>query len=560
MAAETDADVVLPEGALRLGKEIARGASGVVHDATLYGGTVCAKVSPWRSFATLPQRWGDFNCPRCVFVSQSLHMLCNPEVYELRRGTPLFHDMATQLLREARLLQSLRHPNVVQMHGVVMHPEHGHMQWLVTEQANGGSLEAWLSVRGVLSLEELLDLLRSVMGALVYLHNRVPAVLHRDVKPANVLVFMTFGGGIVWKLGDVGIATVLQSTLHARTLTGTLMYMAPDVLLGPYDGKVDVFSVGIMAAELVVRHMDIADFHRSATSQYRLPSDRPALVADACDRLEHVSAALASLVRSCSAMMAADRMNSEDALRALQAIVLQVGAVGAGAVVGAAAAAAAAAAVVAGATTGAVAAAGAGAGVGAIGAGAVSGRLVPQLTVEAAHGSLARAVQVVDMSEALEAMEELRVPSDVSERVCDAMAVAAAASDSGEVTAEQFLRMVVEHGVKTLVAAKLRRRLRTTAPVPPPTVRTRESVGLRCVLVVCTCYVGYSTALTRCGVLWCLVVSCGVVWCRVVSCGVVWYRVVSCGVVWCRVVSCGAVRCGMVRWWMALVWVHTRHL
>jgi serine/threonine protein kinase len=144
---------------------------------------------------------------------QSLHMLCKPEVYHLRRGTPEFDAVAAELLQEARLLQSLRHPNIVLLHGVVMHPEHGYVQWLVTELANGGSLEAWLAARlGVLTLSELLDLLRSVMRALVYLHSRTPAVLHRDVKPANVLVFMTFGGGIVWKLADVGISKVRDGT------------------------------------------------------------------------------------------------------------------------------------------------------------------------------------------------------------------------------------------------------------------------------------------------------------------------------------------------------------
>ncbi len=60
-----------------------------------------------------------------------------------------------------------------------------------------------------MTLEELLDLLRSVMRALVYLHSRTPSVLHRDIKPANVLVFTSPDGGIVWKLGDVGIAKVL---------------------------------------------------------------------------------------------------------------------------------------------------------------------------------------------------------------------------------------------------------------------------------------------------------------------------------------------------------------
>jgi hypothetical protein len=74
--------------------------------------------------------------------------------------------------------------------------------------------------------------------------------------------------------------------------------------------------------------------------------------------------------------------------------------------------------------------------------------------------------ETVDMSDALEAMEELHVASEVSERVCDGMAVVAA--EVGEVSGAQFLSLVTEEGVKTAVAARLRQRLRITAPVPPP--------------------------------------------------------------------------------------------
>ncbi len=251
-------------------------------------------------------------------------MLCDPELYGLRRGTPEFEFAAQELLQEARLLQSLRHDNIVTMHGVTMHPEHGHVQWLVTELADGGSLEAWLSARGVLTLAELVDLLRSVMRALVYLHSRTPSVIHRDVKPANMLVFSTPDGGVAWKVADVGIAKVLQSTMRARTISGTPMYMAPDVLFGAYDGKVDVFGVGIMAAELVVRHMDIEGFERVDDRVYNEPDHREALVDDACNRLDRVCPALASVVRGCSAIKAKHRMSSDVALQALTAIEVPV--------------------------------------------------------------------------------------------------------------------------------------------------------------------------------------------------------------------------------------------
>jgi serine/threonine protein kinase len=244
-------------------------------------------------------------------------VLLDPGLFELHRGMAAFNDTAEELLKEARLLQSLRHDNIVQLRGVTMHPEHGHVHWLVTEYATGGSLEAWLAARDRLTLAELLELLISVMRALVYLHSREPAVIHRDVKPANVLVFNVFGGGTVWKLGDVGIAKLLHSTRNGHTLAGTMMYMARDVFDGCYDGKVDVFSVGIMAAELVVRFMDIVGFERVPATTYRYPDHRSALVDAARARLDVVCPALSSVVRRCSAMKAKHRMSSDAALQAL---------------------------------------------------------------------------------------------------------------------------------------------------------------------------------------------------------------------------------------------------
>ncbi len=378
---------------------------------------------------------------------QSLHMLLTPEMYGLRRGTPEFERAAQELLQEAQLLWVLRHDNIVTLRGVTMHPEHGHVQWLVTERANGGSLEAWLANRGHMTLEDLLDLLRSVMQALVYMHSRTPSVLHRDIKPANVLVFTVHRGGIVWKLADVGIAKVLQSTLRAHTGAGTPMYTALDVYAGPYDGRVDVFSTGIMAAELVVRHVDIAGFKRVAADAYSLPEHRLSLVEDACTRLDTICPALSAVVRGCSAIKAKHRMSSDVALRALQdvAIVAEAATSAASATSTASASAAFAAAASPPPPPSPPVGGGGGGGVG----GSVS--------------------DVVDMSVADDAMGELGIDREVSDRVCDAMVLAA--DSNGKIPGAQFLQMVVDEGVRPSVAMKLRQRLGITAGVPPRKVR-----------------------------------------------------------------------------------------
>ncbi len=86
-----------------------------------------------------------------------------------------------------------------------------------------------------------------------------------------------------------------------------------------------------------------------------------------------------------------------------------------------------------------------------------------------AAGAGASAPHVVDMSEALSAMEALQLPSEVSDRVCEFMV--AAAAEAGAVTGARFLQMVVDEGVKPAIAMKLRQRLGIAAVVPPRTVR-----------------------------------------------------------------------------------------
>ncbi len=86
-----------------------------------------------------------------------------------------------------------------------------------------------------------------------------------------------------------------------------------------------------------------------------------------------------------------------------------------------------------------------------------------------AIGAASQAVDVVDMSEALAAMEALHIAADVSDRVCDEIVLAVA--EVGHVTGTHFLQIVVDEGIKTALAMKLREKLRITSAVPPRRVR-----------------------------------------------------------------------------------------
>jgi serine/threonine protein kinase len=97
------------------------------------------------------------------------------------------------------------------------------------------------------SFPKIVDWAVQIADALAYLHD-VQRILHRDVKSSNI--FLTSG---LLKLGDFGIARLLDTEDRATTLAGTPHYMSPEALSGDgYDAKSDVWALGCIVYELCV--------------------------------------------------------------------------------------------------------------------------------------------------------------------------------------------------------------------------------------------------------------------------------------------------------------------
>jgi serine/threonine protein kinase len=148
--------------------------------------------------------------------------------------------------REAKSLAKLTHPNIV---GIIDYGEHEGSPYLVMPYFKGGTLKQFLGKP--LPIEKAAALLEPVADALAFAHQK--GIIHRDVKPANILI--TEGGKPM--LTDFGIARLLE-TNDGATLTGTGMgvgtpeYMSPEQGMGrPVDGRTDVYSLGIVLFELV---------------------------------------------------------------------------------------------------------------------------------------------------------------------------------------------------------------------------------------------------------------------------------------------------------------------
>ncbi|WP_443048151.1 protein kinase domain-containing protein [Streptomyces sp. NBC_00252] len=142
-------------------------------------------------------------------------------------------------LREARATARIDHPNVVRVYDVV---DEGERLWIVMELVAGRSLERMLTDDGALGPREVARLGLGLVAALRQVH--AGGVLHRDIKPGNVLVE---NGGRRVVLTDFGIAAIQDAT--ALTVVGMLVgspdYMAPERISGhPQGPPSDIWSLG----------------------------------------------------------------------------------------------------------------------------------------------------------------------------------------------------------------------------------------------------------------------------------------------------------------------------
>jgi eukaryotic-like serine/threonine-protein kinase len=147
-----------------------------------------------------------------------------------------------RFLREARTAASLSHPNIVPIYRA--DEIDGHV-FFAMAYVEGDSLAARLGPNGTLPHTELVPLLTDVAHALDYAHAR--SVIHRDVKPENILIDRATGRAL---LTDFGIARVAQAATMTATgqVLGTVWYMSPEQVMGdPLDGRSDLYALGVVA-------------------------------------------------------------------------------------------------------------------------------------------------------------------------------------------------------------------------------------------------------------------------------------------------------------------------
>jgi eukaryotic-like serine/threonine-protein kinase len=166
-------------------------------------------------------------------------------------------DIRRRFEREAKTTSALNHPHIVTVHDV---GEHEGMQYIVSELVDGGTLDDSSMGSRRRSWRQSVELLTGVADALAAAH--AAGVMHRDVKPGNILI----GSNGYAKLADFGLAKLVdtgdydlgdprQRASHqtrAGLVVGTVAYMSPEQAAGqPLDARSDVFSFGVVLYELL---------------------------------------------------------------------------------------------------------------------------------------------------------------------------------------------------------------------------------------------------------------------------------------------------------------------
>lgn len=207
----------------------------------------------------------DLKCERQVVVKTLRTELYDQDEWELRFQREI---RVTALLSEKN-----KHVVALLQHG----REKGLGFYYVMEHLDGVSLTALLKRNEPLSFSDSFHIFHQLCEALEHAHTH--DVVHRDLKPDNILLVKEEGDPLFVKILDFGIAKVMRGTAHpnlTQNPVGTPLYMAPEQFMGlPIDRRTDVYISGLLLYELLTRSQPFASQENSMRKQIRLHCVEP---------------------------------------------------------------------------------------------------------------------------------------------------------------------------------------------------------------------------------------------------------------------------------------------
>ncbi len=147
-----------------------------------------------------------------------------------------------ELLKEPRLLAALNHPNIV---SIITAEKQDSVFFIVMEYIPGETLENVIARDGALDLSRALDYTCQIANAVDHAHRQ--GVIHRDLRPANVLV----SDNDQLKVADFGTSRFLEIAAHGTTVIGSPPYMAPEQFQGKAVFASDIYSIGVTMYQML---------------------------------------------------------------------------------------------------------------------------------------------------------------------------------------------------------------------------------------------------------------------------------------------------------------------
>ena len=154
---------------------------------------------------------------------------------------------------EGDTMKRVSHKNIVTLYDYCQHKD---TVWLLMEFCSLGDLDKYLETYPELPFENRVRIMREAASAIHHLHNHSPQIIHRDIKPQNILM-TDIRDKHVAKLSDFGYAKLYDHSLSQSgsafytSMKGTTRYMDPEFFLYEegelnYSASIDVFSLGIV--------------------------------------------------------------------------------------------------------------------------------------------------------------------------------------------------------------------------------------------------------------------------------------------------------------------------
>ena len=202
-------------------------------------------------------------------------------------------EFRARFIREAELAATLRHPHIV---GVLDRGEYDGQLWISMDYVDGTDAGRLIreSYPHGMPEQDVLEIVTAVADALDFGHER--RLLHRDVKPENILVTTSDGRRRRVLLTDFGIARQIDDVSNLtddNVALGTISYIAPEQLMGkPLDGRADQYALAATAFHLLTGAPPFQDSNRAVVISHHLGSPPPR-ISDRRPDLAHLDAVLA---------------------------------------------------------------------------------------------------------------------------------------------------------------------------------------------------------------------------------------------------------------------------